>query len=45
VRIVAINTSPTASRVLGFTGLPKGARDGTLDLALPAGSALLLHTS
>jgi hypothetical protein len=89
VRIVAINTSPVEARVLGFGGLPPGARvlaaplraptldarhalafgadertllpgtdwtlryhpagsvahDGTLDLALPAGSALLLHTS
>jgi hypothetical protein len=88
-RIVAINTSPTESRVLGFTGLPPGARvraaalrapgldaryalafgedegalapgagwtlryrsmppvarDGGFEAALPAGSALLLHTS
>lgn len=89
VRIVAINTSATESRLLSLTGLPKGARvraaplrapglearyalafgegegalapgagwtlryrnmppvarDGGLQLALPAGSALLLHTS
>lgn len=89
LRIVAINTSPTQARKLGFAGLraraqvhaaplqapsldarqslkfgeddrtlapgtawslryrsmPKVARDGTLDLALPAGSAVLLHAS